>query len=91
MGYIACAVFEERVLHFGEGPTTEKALIDFSEGGEFSEYCNHYEIPVGEMVTVKVFKAVYRNDPDADSEEFEDGWQWVLGDEVTSINLEAVL
>lgn len=82
-GYIACAHFEETISHFGEADTPEKALADFVKSGEFSDYCDCREIEDGVYVQVKVFKAIYANTPEADMDNFEDGWQWVLGDEVS--------
>lgn len=82
-GYIACAHFEETIGHFGEGDTPEKALADFLEGGEFSDYCYCRGIEDETYVQVKVFKAIYANTPEANMEDWEDGWQWILGEEVS--------
>ncbi|EKO3626435.1 hypothetical protein CAG61_06230 [Vibrio sp. V34_P3A8T189] len=87
-GYIACAHFEESIYHFGEADTPEKALAAFVEGGQFSEYCDCREIEDGTYVLVKVFKAIYADSPEANDEktnmeDWEDGWQWILGEEVS--------
>lgn len=82
-GYIACAHFEDTIRHFGEANTPEKALTDFVKGGEFSDYCDCRDIEDGTYVQVKVFKAIYADTPEADMDNFEDGWQWILGDEVS--------
>lgn len=82
-GYIACAHFEETIHHFGEGSTPEEALKDFL-GAEFEEYCNYYELEDNTYVDVKVFEAIYANTPEANMEDFEDGWNFILGDEVSS-------
>ncbi|HDM8166643.1 TPA: hypothetical protein P0E18_004479 [Vibrio harveyi] len=82
-GYIACAHFEETICHFGEADTPEKALADFVDGGEFSDYCNCNEIEDETYVQVKVFKAIYADTPEANMEDFEDGWRWILADEIS--------
>ena len=82
-GYIACAHFEETIAHFGEADTPEKALADFLSSGEFSDYCDCREIEDGTYVQVKVFKAIYSDDPKANMDDWEDGWEWLLGDEVS--------
>lgn len=82
-GYIACAHFEETIRHFGEASTPEKALADFIQGGEFSDYCDCREIEDGTYVQVKVFKAIYADTQEANMDDFEDGWQWILGEEIS--------
>ncbi len=82
-GYIACAHFEETIRHFGEADTPEKALSVFVEGGEFSNYCDWREIEDGNYVQVKVFKAIYADTPESNMEDWEDGWLWVLGEEIS--------
>lgn len=83
-GYIACAHFEESIAHFGEDNTPEKAFSDFTSNGEFKEYCICREIEDNTHVEVKVFKAIYKDSPEANEDDFDDGWQWILGDEVSS-------
>tara|TARA_Y100000588_G_scaffold379470_1_gene461685 strand:- start:340 stop:639 length:300 start_codon:yes stop_codon:yes gene_type:complete len=82
-GYIACAHFEESIHHYGEADTPEKALAAFVEGGEFADYCDCREIEDGTYVQVKVFKAIYAEIPEANVEDWEDGWEWILGGEVS--------
>lgn len=82
-GYIACAHFEDTIDHFGEADTPEKALDGFLKGGEFSDYCDCFEIEDSTYVKVKVFKAIYADTPGVNVEDWEEGWQWVLGDEVS--------
>lgn len=88
-GYIACADFEDTIYHFGEGGTPEKALADFVERSDgFDEYCTCCEIEDGTYVQVKVFKVIYAGTAEADiemanMEDWEDGWQWILGDEIS--------
>ncbi len=81
-GYIACAHFEETIKYFGEGDTPERALSDFFNG-DFQLHCEHYDVEDGSCVNVKVFKAIYADSPEANTDDFEDGWKWILGDEVT--------
>ncbi|MEZ8733802.1 hypothetical protein [Vibrio sp. 10N.239.312.D08] len=81
-GYIACAHFEETIKHLGEGDTPEKALSDFFNG-DFQLHCELAEVEDGSYVTVRVFKAIYADTPEANMDDFEDGWQWMLGDEVS--------
>lgn len=82
-GYIACAHFEETIRHFGEGHTPEKALTDFFDGGNFSDYCDWRKIEDGTYVQVKVFSAIYADSAEADMDDWEDGWEWILGNEVS--------
>lgn len=83
-GYIACAHFEETIRHFGESSSPESALDNFVNSGEFIDYCDCRDIPDKTLVTVKVFQAIYAESPDANPDDFEDGWGWILGDEVSS-------
>lgn len=82
-GYIACAHFEETIRHFGESDTPDKALSEFLDSGTFAEYCDCRKIEKGTNVVVKVFKAIYEDSPEADLENWEYGWQWMLGEEVS--------
>ncbi|MBY7719669.1 MULTISPECIES: hypothetical protein [Vibrio] len=84
MGYIACAEFEDTIKSFGEGDSPEAALLDFVEGGEFDDWCCCQEVEDNTHVEVKVFKAIYADTPEANMEDFEDGWAWVLGDEISA-------
>ena len=86
--FIACANFEEKIGHFGEGVSPDLALTDFIQGGEFNDYCDSHDIADGELVEVRVFNAIYRDSPDANEEDFEEGWQWRLGSQVGSINIQ---
>ncbi|WP_026025151.1 hypothetical protein, partial [Enterovibrio norvegicus] len=83
-GFIACAHFEESICHYGEDDTPEKALSDFVGGSEFAEYCYCTDVEDNTHVEVKVFKAIYANTPEANMDDFEDGWEWILGEEVSS-------
>ena len=82
VGFIACAHFEESIYHFGESDTPEKALADFLGSGAFHDYCGCRSIEEGSHVEVKIFKAIYADSPEANTDDWEDGWQWMLGDEV---------
>ncbi|EJB8454897.1 hypothetical protein MW332_004745 [Vibrio parahaemolyticus] len=84
IGFIACAHFEDTIHHFGEGATPEQALHDFVSGGAFIDFCCCRGIDDGTHVEVKVFKAIYSDTPEAEMYDFEDGWKWILGDEVRS-------
>ncbi|ELP5898708.1 hypothetical protein QTV49_000582 [Vibrio vulnificus] len=86
--FIACANFEEKIGHFGEGVSPDLALTDFIQGGEFNDYCDSHDIADGDLVEVRVFNAIYRDSPDANEEDFEEGWQWRLGSQVGSINIQ---
>lgn len=81
-GYIACAHFEDGIAHFGEADSPKKALATFIDDGEFADYCDCREVEDGAYVQVKVFKAIYAGDPAANMEDWEDDWEWILGDEV---------
>lgn len=83
-GYIACSHFEESIRHFGEADTPEGALSDFIESKAFSEYCEWKDIENGTLVVVKVFRAIYTDSPGANPEDWEDGWEWILGEEVST-------
>jgi len=65
--YIACANFEDTISFYGEFKNPLGAIVEFIEGGEFNNYCDSYGIKSGEIVEVKVFKAIYKND---DNEEY---------------------
>lgn len=83
--YIACANFEDTISFYGEFKNPLGAIVEFIEGGEFNNYCDSYGIKSGEIVEVKVFKAIYKND---DNEEyFEEGWEWILGKQVGTIEI----
>lgn len=83
--YVACATFEGTIRWYGEGGTPEDALSDFINNGKFNDYCRYVAlVPDGGSVFVKVFEAIYSDHPDADNYEWEDGWSWVLVDEVSS-------
>lgn len=83
-GYIACAHFEETIHHFGEGSSPKSALDDFIANGCFEEYCDSVGIEDNTYVEVKVFEAIYADDDEANSEDWEEGWSWILGEEVIS-------
>jgi hypothetical protein len=83
-GFIACAHFEETIRHYGEGGTPDDAISNFIEDGDFNEYGYCRDIAIGTPVQVKVFKAIYIDSPEANVEDFEPGWGWMLGEEVDS-------
>lgn len=82
-GYIACAHFEDTIRHFGESDTPEKALAKFIDDGTFYDYCDCRGIKDGGYVQVKIFKAIYEDTPEANMDDWEDGWQWILGEEIS--------
>ncbi|PSV00329.1 hypothetical protein [Photobacterium kishitanii] len=82
--YIACANFEETICYFGEGASPDKALDNFLSSGNFAEFCENEEIKNTTSVEIKIFKAIHAGDLDADDDLFEDGWGWVLGEEISS-------
>lgn len=83
-GFIACAKWEETVKHFGEGSSPELALADFVNSGEFNDYCDCNDIKDESHIEVRVFRAVYSGTPEASQYELEDGWDWILADQVYS-------
>ncbi|PML45602.1 hypothetical protein BCT75_04255 [Vibrio lentus] len=83
IGFIACAKFEDTVKAYGEGSTPELALSDFLQGGDFQVHCESNDIEDEDHVEVKVFKAIYADTPEANMDDFEDGWKWILGEEVS--------
>lgn len=85
--FIACANFEEKIGHFREGVSPDLALTDFIQGGEFNDYCDSHDIEDGAIVEVRVYRAIYRNSPEANEEDFNDDWQWVLGEQVGSVQV----
>lgn len=83
--FIACANFEDTIRFYGESSTPHGAISEFIEGGEFDSFCESNDVKSGKIVEVRVFKAVYKNDDN--EEDFEDGWEWVLGKRVGVIEV----
>lgn len=81
--FIAYAPFDCSIIYFGEGFTPEQALQEFIDT-EFNEYCEDKNIPVNADVVIKVGKAIYKDSPDADPEWFEDGFDFFLGEAVST-------
>lgn len=82
-GFIACAQFEEGIRHYGEAKTATLALAEFIKSGEFNEFCETKDIEDEAFVIVKVFKAIYADSPEANPEDWEEGWNWILGEEIS--------
>lgn len=85
-GYIACTSLQKEhhdtIKSFGESNTPQGALKDFIENGEFKCACETFDLDDETNVEVKVFKAIYKNEDN--QEDFEDGWEWMLGEEISS-------
>lgn len=89
-GYIACAHFEESIHHFGEAESPEKALADFVDG-DFADYCDCRDIEDEEYVEVRVFKAIYNGSPEWNDEDYDPDWDWVLGEQVDSKQIQYLM
>lgn len=82
--FIACTVFEDTITWCGEGNTPAHALADFLGNGEFEDYCFCKDIPENTFVEVKVFSTMHIDDPDANPDDFEEHYEWICNDEISS-------
>jgi len=82
-GFIATAQINKEIVSFsGEGITPELALKDFMDSGEFNEHCLFVNAEDEQYVEIGVFKAIYKDSSEWDSEHFNSEFDWVLGDMV---------
>ncbi|MFA0809368.1 hypothetical protein [Microbulbifer epialgicus] len=81
-GYVATSEIdtEEQIAFYGEGETAKKALEVFQTSGEFKDYCDCNSVNDGEEVEVRIYKAIYKDDPEWNEEEFNEDFDWVVGE-----------
>lgn len=86
--YVACANFEDTIYHYALSNDPLEAFNEFiKKNGEFTDFCEDNDVDDNTEVNVKVFSIIYANDPRADQELFEDGWEWMIDEEVLSKNV----
>lgn len=84
-GYIATADFgSDTVKWIGEGETPSAAFDDLINSGEFKDYCECKGFEDESIVEVRVFKAIFKGDPEWDDFLFDEDWEWALGEQVDS-------
>ncbi len=94
IGFIACINPEDTVRHYGVGSTPNAAIDDFTSSGEFIEYCHCNDINDETWIKIKAYRVVYRDTPEAEAEglaeDFEDGWDWILREEVAQKEMQCL-
>lgn len=87
--YTACITTEEGICHFGQGHTPDEAVNDFVNSGAFYDECGDLDLPFGSMATVEVWTTIYKGDNGSfNQEEYDDDFDWYLGDFVESRKIE---
>jgi hypothetical protein len=76
--YVATCVEDEEVSFYESGDTPDIAFDEFLSSGQFSDYCNYYDVGAGYEIDVFIYTAIDPKDSDYDEDEINPAWTFVL-------------